>query len=38
METSESEFRYTLTIGFVFATNFAHQFETYDFMLLTMNL
>ena len=37
-ETPESEFRYSLTIGFAFPTNFAHQSETYDFMILTMNL
>ena len=28
-ETSESEFCYSLTIGFVFPTNFPHQSETY---------
>ena len=37
-ETSEPEFRYSLTIGFVFLTNFSHQSETYDFTILTMNL
>ena len=37
-ETSELEFRYSLTIGFVFPTNIAHQSETYNFMILTMNL
>ena len=37
-ETSEPELRYSLTIGFAFCTNFAHQSETYDFMILTMNL
>ena len=28
-ETSEPGLRYSLTIGFAFPTNFAHQFETY---------
>ena len=37
-ETSEPEFRYSLAIGFTFPTNFAHQSETCDFMILTMNL
>ena len=37
-EISEPEFRYSLTIGFAFLTNFAHQSEIYDFMILTMNL
>ena len=29
-ETSEPEFRYSLTIGFAFPSNFPHQSETYD--------
>ena len=37
-ETSEPEFHYSLTIGFTFPTSFAHQSETYDFVILTMNL
>ena len=37
-ETSEPEFRYSLAIGFAFPSNFPHQSETYDFMILTMNL
>ena len=36
-QTSEPEFRYSLTIGFAFPTNFSHQSETYDFMVLTIN-
>ena len=29
---------YSLTNGFAFPANLAHQSETYDFMILTMNL
>ena len=36
-QTSEPEFRYSLTIGSAFPTNFSHQSETYDFMVLTIN-
>ena len=36
-QTSELEFRYSLTIGSAFPTHFSHQSETYDFMVLTMN-
>ena len=37
-ETSEPEFHYSLTIGFAFPTNIVHQSETYNFMILIMNL
>ena len=37
-ETPEPEFRYSLTVNFAIPTNFTHQSETYDFMVLTINL